>query len=152
MNSETAKEIARDARLLLDALDTGFPHKKWDLVMAAMPAIVTGHQMDDAQLADKNRAVKERIGFTEEQVRKAVTGRAKQSGYGDESAGRFTGDVIKRLREPETVPEPVEGGVYRSPGGILHRRSQGRWLMFGLTAKLTDDELGYPVEKMERVL
>lgn len=109
--------------------------------------------------ADKNRIAKEGPGFTEEQVRRAVTASVHEGWNGTvETRNRYTlissyvSDVIRTLREPETVPAPVEGGVYRSPGGILHRRSQGRWQMFGLTAKLTDDELGYPVEKMERVL
>lgn len=120
--------------------------------------------------ADKNRIVKtSRLAmdallagtgmFTEKQVRRAVAASVHRPGSQEVrtrgvywSTETFVGDVISRLREPESVPEPVEGGVYRSPGNILYRRSQGRWLMFGLTAKLTDDGLGYPVEKMERVL
>lgn len=112
-----------------------------------------------AEQADKNRIAKEGPGFTEAQIRTMLHAMLKMDNLNHvESRGiywtlqGFVSDAIKRLREPETVPEPVEGGVYRSPGGILHRRSQGRWQMFGLTAKLTDDELGYPVEKMERVL
>lgn len=112
-----------------------------------------------AEQAVKNRIVKQRTGFTEEQVRKAVTASVHRPGDQEVrtkgaywSVDTFAMDVINRLREPEAVPAPVEGAVYRSPANVLYKRSGDSWLLFGTSSRLAGDQLNYPVSEMERVL
>lgn len=120
------------------------------------PALATGFLDKLVTQADKNRSHGE---FSEEQVR-SVLGKLvifrSTSGvgtvYGHPSVQSFINAAIRSLRNAEKPAEPVEGGVYRSPGNILYRRSQGRWQMFGHGYQLGDDELNYPWEEMERVL
>jgi hypothetical protein len=108
-----------------------------------------------AALAD----LKRNQGFTEEQVRRAVAAsvhcprsqEVKTRGL-YWSIENFVSDVISRLREPETVPAPVEGGVYKSPADVLYKRRRSGWLLFGSNQVLTDDQLNYPVSEMEKVL
>jgi len=99
---------------------------------------------------DKNRAVKQGTGFTGKQVHTAVANvLIRDHGYSAFHAASLASAVIRQLGGSQ---EPVEGGVYRSPAGVLYKRSGTRWTMFGLNTKLTDDELNYPVSELERVL
>lgn len=107
---------------------------------------------------DKNRSQ----GFTEEQVRRAVAESVHEvretHGVTVKVRGlygmteTFVSDVITRLRGAEKPAEPVEGGVYRSPALVLYKRSGARWVTFGSNARLTDDQLNYSPEDLERVL
>ena len=150
MNTETAKAVARDARLLLDALNTGFPHNKHNLVQAAMPALI-------ARAEDKPEPRGE---FSEEQVRRALRGslRRQRSGKVETlglyySVDTFLLDVISRLRGAEKPAEPAEGGVYRRRGsekGPLYMYSGGSWSQFGTSVRLATSAMF--TDDLERVL
>src|SRR5882762_4358225 len=105
-----------------------------------------------AEQADKNRAVKQGTGFTEAQVRRAVEIAMTEDGASCNRADKIARATLRVLDDAETVPEPVEGGVYKSPAGVLYLRQGSFWERFGTNVVLNDDRLNYPVSEMERVL
>ena len=107
-----------------------------------LPKIIT--QMD------KNRAVKQGTGFSEEQVRKAVEIVMMEDGSSCNHADKTARAVLRIL--DESPQEPADGGVYRRPSGVLYKRSGGFWQLFGDSGRFTDEQLNFPVSELERVL